>query len=172
MLVRSLSLIPASALVAACALLVSGCSSNAYDAETIEQYLKESQQGKVRGLPIGEARCPDDVELTEGVTFRCTLEIAGVAAPYRVRLTDVEADEVQVNVEPAKALIATAVVVDLVRSSLNDRFRDEADVSCGDEQMLVADPGTRIGCIVEVDGERRQAVARVASKDGRIVLER
>lgn len=162
----------APVLVLAPALLLSACSSNAYDAETIEKYLTESQQGKVRGLSIGEAACPEDVELTEGVTFRCTLEIGGVAAPYRVRLTDVEADEVQVNVAPAKALIATDAVVDLVRGSLKDRYRDEARVNCGHDQVLVADPGTKIGCIVEVDGERRQAVARVANKDGRVVLER
>lgn len=166
MSLRSLSLL------LACALLVAGCSSNAYDAEAVEKYLKESQQGKVRGLPIGEAVCPEDVELTEGVTFRCTLQLGGVAAPYRVRLTDVEADEVQVSLEPAKALIATDAVVELVRGGLKERYRDEARISCGDDRLLVTDPGTKIGCIVEVDGERRQAVARVENRDGRVVLER
>lgn len=156
----------------ACALLFAGCSSNAYDAAAVENYLEESQQGKVRGLPIGEASCPEDVELTEGVTFRCTLEIAGEPAPFAVKLTNVDADEVTINLEPAKALIATAGVVDLVRNGLQERYRDAAKIGCGDKQLIVADPGTKIGCIVQVGGERAQAVARVENKQGKVVLVR
>ncbi len=106
------------------------------------------------------------------MTFRCTLEIAGEAAPYKVRLTDVDADKVTINLEPAKALIATAAVVDLVRGGLKPQFQDRAKVSCGDKQLLVVDPGTRIGCIVTVDGGQRQAVARVENKQGKVVLVR
>ena len=111
----------AAALVLGAALGLPACSSNSYDAETVESYLKDSQEGKVRGLALGDAVCPEDVELTEGVTFRCTLEIAGVKAPYTVRLTNVDADKIRINLEPAKALIATAAVVDLVRSGLKPR---------------------------------------------------
>lgn len=161
---------PAAAIAAA--LLLSACSSNAYDAGTTEKYLKNSQKGKVRGLPLGEATCPEDLELKEGMTFRCTLDIAGVAAPYTVRLTNVDADKVQINLEPAKALIATGAVVDLVRGGLKPQYQEQAKISCGDEQLIVADPGTKIGCIVEVDGEKRQAVARVEDKDGKVVLVR
>lgn len=157
----------------AAVLLVTACSSgNSYDAGKTEQYLKESQQGKVRGLPLGEATCPEDVELSEGVTFQCTLEIAGVAAPYKVRLTNVDADKVTINLEPAKALIGTAAVVDLVRSGLKPQYRDQAKITCGDKELLVTDPGTKIGCIVTVDGDQSQAVVRVADKNGRVVLER
>lgn len=163
-------LLPAATLAVAAG--IAGCGSNAYDAGKIESYLKDSQQGKVRGLPLGDATCPRDVELTEGVTFRCKLEIAGEPAPYKVRLTNVDADEVTVNLEPARALIATAVVVDLVRGGLKPRYRDRAKVSCGEKQVIVADPGTRIGCVVRIGGEERQAVARIENKEGKVVLER
>jgi len=159
-----------AATVLAAALLASACSSNVYDADTTEQYLKDSQKGKVRGLPLGDATCPEDLDLKEGMTFECKLEIAGVAAPYTIRLTNVDADKVRINLEPAKALIATAAVVDLVRGGLKPQFQDRAKISCGDEQLLVTDPGTKIGCVVEVDGEKRQAVARVENKDGKVVL--
>lgn len=159
-------------LLAAALLALAGCSSNTYDAATVEGYLKESQAGKVRGLPLGEASCPEDLELEEGMRFRCTLKIAGVPAPYAVRLTNVDADRITINLEPARALIATPIVVDLVRGGLRPRFRDEANVSCGEEQLIVADTGTKIGCVVEIDGERRQVVARVANRDGKVVLER
>ena len=151
---------------------LSGCGSNSYDAGTVEKYVRKSQEGKVRGLALGDATCPKGVELTEGVTFQCTLEIAGEAAPYNVRLTDVDAAQVTVNLEPAKALIATSAVVDLVRGGLKQRFRDRAKVSCGEKQLLVVDPGTRIGCVVTVGGAQRQAVARVENRRGRVVLVR
>ncbi len=168
---RSLRLLT-MAFVLGAALGLSACSSNSYDAETVESYLKDSQEGQVRGLALGDAVCPQDVELTEGVTFQCTLEIAGAKAPYTVRLTNVDADKIRINLEPAKALIATAGVVDLVRSGLRPRYRDQATITCGKDQLLVTDPGTRIGCVVEIDGERRQAVARVENKDGKVVLVR
>jgi len=166
---RSLTLVISSI---AGAVVLAGCGSNSYDAGTVENYVRKSQEGRVRGLPLGDATCPKDVKLTEGVTFRCTLQIAGEAAPYEVRLTDVEADKVTINLEPAKALIATSAVVDLVRGGLKPRFRDGAKVSCGEKQLLVVDPGTRIGCIVTVGGEQRQAVVRVQNKQGRVVLVR
>lgn len=165
--------LPAPALVVAAALFVSACSSgNSYDAGTVEKYLKQSQQGKVRGLPIGEAVCPEDVALSEGVTFQCTLELAGEPAPYKVRLTNVDADKIRINLEPAKALIATSAVVDLVRSGLKPQYQDTVKITCGDKELLVTDPGTKIGCIVEIGGEQRQAVVRVVNKDGKVVLER
>jgi len=156
----------------ASAVMLSGCGSNSYDSGTVEKYLRTSQEGKVRGLPLGDATCPKDVKLTEGVTFQCTLQIAGEEAPYTVRLTDVDADKVTIDLEPAKALIATSAVVDLVRGGLKPRFQDAAKISCGEKQLLVVDPGTRIGCIVTIGGEQRQVVARVADKQGRVVLVR
>lgn len=163
-------LLPVLALAAP--VVLAACSSNSYDAGTIESYLKDSQKGQVRGLAIGDAVCPEDVELTEGVTFQCTLDIAGVKAPYTVKLTNVDADKVQINLEPAKALISTAVVADLVRTNLKSQYRDQAKINCGKDKLLVTDPGTKIGCIVEIDGEQQQAVARVENKDGKVVLVR
>lgn len=170
MALRPLRLVVPVLVVGAASLITACSSSNSYDAGKIESYLKDSQEGKVRGLELGEASCPEDVELTEGVTFRCTLEIAGVKAPYTVKLTNVDADEVQINLEPAKALIATAVVADLVHKGLKEQYRDQATIDCGKDQLLVADVGTKIGCIVEIDGKRQQAIARVKDKDGTVVL--
>ncbi|MCU0258903.1 MAG: DUF4333 domain-containing protein [Solirubrobacteraceae bacterium] len=157
-------------LACAGAMTLTACSGNAYDAQTVEDKLKETQRDKVRGLPIGEARCPDDVELKEGVTFRCTLEIAGKPAPYRVRLTDVEAEKVTINVEPARALIATGAVVEFLRAQLPAAL-SSAKVSCGDERLLIADPGTKIGCVVTVDGKENQVVLRVKDTKGNVVIE-
>jgi hypothetical protein len=89
-----------------------------------------------------------------------------------VKLTNVDADKVRINLEPARALISAAVVADLVRGNLKARYRDQAKINCGKDELIVADPGTKIGCIVEIDGEQQQAVARVENKDGKVVLVR
>ncbi len=93
------------------ALGLAACGENQYDAGKVESILQQTQKDKLRGLPMGDATCPKDVKLSEGVTFQCTLVIAGEQAPYKVTLTNVKADKVTVTAEPAKALVATKAVL-------------------------------------------------------------
>lgn len=163
-----------TALLALVALTAAGCGGNSYDAGKIESFLSKSQEGKVRGLKLGAATCPKDVKLTEGVTFRCTLLIAGVAAPYKVRLTHVDADKVTINAEPAKALISTRAAVDFVTGRLTPSLAKRATVACAKPgvQLIVAAPGAQVGCVVEVDGRQLQAVLVVDDTSGNIHLKR
>jgi hypothetical protein len=164
----------AAALLILVALAIAGCGSNSYDAGKIESFLSKSQEGKVRGLKLGAATCPKDVKLTEGVTFRCTLRIAGVDAPYKVRLTHVDADKVTITAEPAKALISTRAAVDFVSGRLNPSVAKRATVACAKPgvQVIVAAPGTQVGCVVAVDGKQLQAVLVVDDTSGHIHLKR
>lgn len=164
--------IPLTVITAAVvAFALGACGENRYDAGKVESLLKQTQEGKLRGLPMGEAKCPDDVKLTEGVTFRCTLEIAGEPAPYKVTLTNVKADKVTVSAEPAKALIATQAIVDFVRAQLTPELRSKS-LTCGDKKLLIADPGTKIGCVLTIDGKENQIVLRVKDTKGNVVLEK
>ena len=158
----------------ALALAIAGCGSNSYDAGKVESFLSKSQAGKVRGLKLGAATCPKDVKLTEGVRFRCTLMIAGVAAPYKVRLTHVDADKVTITAEPAKALISTQAAVDFVTGQLNASARRRAKVACAKPgvQVIVTAPGTQVGCVVAIDGKQLQAVLVVDDTGGHIHLKR
>lgn len=157
--------------LAAVALVLGACGENQYDAGKVESILKEGQQGKLGGLAMGEATCPKDVKLTEGVTFQCTLVIAGERAPYKVTLTNVKADKVTVTAEPAKALVSTKAVLDYVRSQLTPELRSKP-LTCGDKQILIAEPGTKIGCVITIDGKENQIVLRVKDTKGTVVLER
>lgn len=157
--------------LAAVALVLGACGENQYDAGKVESILKEGQQGKLGGLAMGEATCPKDVKLTEGVTFQCTLVVAGEKAPYKVTLTNVKEDKVTVTSAPAKALIPTKAVVDFVRSQLNASLRSKP-LTCGDKTLLIADPGTKIGCVITIDGKEQQIVLRVKDTQGNVVLER
>ena len=155
-------------------LSLAACGGNAYDQAKVEKFLAQSQEGKVRGLKLGKATCPKDVKLTEGVTFRCTLLIAGVAAPYKVTLTNVKADKVTITGEPAKALISTQAAVDFVTGQLNASAAKRAKVRCSKagEQVIIAAPGTQIGCIVAIDGKQLQAVLVVDDTKGSVHLKR
>lgn len=153
------------------ALGLAACGSNEYDAGKVESLLQQTQKDKLRGLPMGAASCPKDVKLTEGVTFQCTLVIAGERAPYKVTLTNVKADKVTVTAEPAKALVSTKAVLDYVRSQLTPELRSKP-LTCGDKQILIAEPGTKIGCVITIDGKENQIVLRVKDTKGTVVLER
>ena len=157
--------------VAVAALGLAACGENQYDAGKVESILKDGQKDKLRGLPMGDATCPKDVELKEGVTFRCTLVIAGEPAPYKVTLTNVDADKVTVTSEPAKALIPTALVLDFVRRQLSPSLQDKP-LTCGDDKLLIVDPGTKIGCVITIDGKENQITLRVKDTQGNVVLER
>ena len=66
---------------------VAGCSSDkTVSASDAEAKLIQTQKGKVGGLKLGKASCPDDVKVKEGATFTCTLAIGDVEAPYKVTL--------------------------------------------------------------------------------------
>ncbi len=41
------------------AVVLAGCGSNSYDSGTVEKYLRKSQEGKVRGLALGDATLPE-----------------------------------------------------------------------------------------------------------------
>lgn len=153
------------------ALGLAACGENQYDAGKVESILQQTQKDKLRGLPMGDATCPKDVKLSEGVTFQCTLVIAGEQAPYKVTLTNVKADKVTVTAEPAKALVATKAVLDFVRSRLTPELRDKP-LTCGDKELLIAAPGTKIGCVITIDGKENQIVLRVKDTKGNVVLER
>lgn len=163
--------IPLTVISLLAVLALAACGENQYDAGKVESILKQTQKGKLRGLPMGDATCPKDVKLSESVTFRCTLVIAGEPAPYKVTLTNVKADKVTVTAEPAKALVATKAVVDFVRSQLTPALQSKP-LTCGDKPILIADPGTKIGCVITIDGKENQIVLRVKDTKGTVVLER
>ncbi|CAB4919057.1 unannotated protein [freshwater metagenome] len=155
-------------------LLLVACGGNEYDAGTVEKNLRASQVGKVGGLPLGKATCPKDVTLTEGFTFECTLLIDGTPAPYTVTLTNVKADMVHFEAEPAKAIIPSASVVKYVTDNLNPSLarRLKTDVTCGEEKLFIVDPGTKIGCIVTIDGQQNQVSLVVKNTQGLVQIEK
>lgn len=161
--------------VVAVALAVTACSVSVggkkYDAGAIEAKLKSSQQGKTGGLPIGDAACPEDVKITEGVTFTCTLAIDGIEAPYKIVLTKVEEDTAHIEIAPAKAIIATSAAAGFVKKNLNSQDPG-ITVVCGKagEKLILADPGDTIACTASLGTDREVINLTVKDTQGNVTV--
>lgn len=89
-----------------------------YDASVVEAALKSTQKDVVNGLPLGEATCPVDVKVIEGVTFTCTLQVGDAAAPFTVDLTKVDTTKPNIHVLPQRAIIDISKAVAFLKSNL------------------------------------------------------
>ncbi|HEV2756328.1 MAG TPA: DUF4333 domain-containing protein [Actinomycetota bacterium] len=154
--------------LAGSAVFLAGCSfdvsfGSGPDTSEVEAKLVEEQKKVSPDLDVGEATCPEEVEVEEGAKFECTVDIEGVDAPYAVTLTDVNEDEETVNFhsEPVKPIIDVSLVVEFLRGNLNEQSQD-AEVDCGDEAVLVTEVGATIECTVsdETDSETVSLVVK------------
>jgi hypothetical protein len=152
--------------LAAFALLASACDASieigGVDLEEVEAKLVDLQEETSPNLAVGEAACPDDLdEINEGDTFECTVTIEGVEAPYAVTLTDEQEDSDvgSFDFKPAKPIIDVSLVVDFVRSRLNERSQG-AEVDCGDAAVIVTEVGGTFDCTVS-DSRGSETVSMV-----------
>ncbi|MDQ3914405.1 MAG: DUF4333 domain-containing protein [Actinomycetota bacterium] len=159
-------------------LLLAGCSvdvsvgGGGLDLSEVEANLVAEQEEASPGLEVGGATCPEEVEVEEGTTFECTVEIEGVDAPYTVTLTNVDEDEesVDFNSKPAKPIIDVSLVTEFVRSRLNEQSRG-ADVDCGDAAVLVTEVGSTIECTVSDERGSETAVLVVKNVEGDVAFQ-
>jgi hypothetical protein len=128
----------------------------------VESYLVQSQQA-VLGDEV-RASCPDDLETEEGMTFRCTLKVSGAAMPYRITLTDLDAEKVTVSAAPDGVLISGVKVRDFVRTTL-PKSSAAADVDCGGP-FVVAEVGETLDCTLALGAQERPIKVTVKDEAG------
>ena len=147
-------------------LLLAGCSGSVTvgggpDMAELEEKLVEEQEKKSPDLAVGEATCPEEVDVEETETFECTVEIEGVEAPYEVTLTkDPDGESGEFHFEAAKPIIDVSIVEDFIRSRLNEQSAG-AEVSCGDAAVLVTEVGATFDCTVSDDERGSETVVMV-----------
>lgn len=130
------------------------------DLAELEAKLVSLQEEKSPDLDVGEASCPDEVDLTQGSTFECTVEIEGVEAPYSVTLTkdDPEGNSGSFDIKPAKAIIDGSIVADFIRDQVD--AGSGVEIECGDERVIIADVGETFDCTIS-NGQQSQTVTMV-----------
>lgn len=160
----------AAALAVACLGSV-GCSVSVErggaDLSEVEDMLVEEQEKKSPNLAVGGATCPDDVEVEEGKSFECIVEIEGVDAPYTVTLTEEDpgGESGNFHMKPAKPIIDVSIVVDFVRSRLNQASAG-AEVDCGDAAVIVTEVGGTFDCTVSDERGSETATMVVKNVEG------
>ena len=125
-------------LLGASVLLLSGCGDRpAYDATAVEKYVASTQGQQFAGVgTVGRASCPRHRDLSEGMTVRCTLVVAGSKVPFLVTLTDVNASQVHVDAKPDGVVIPSSKLTAMVAQTLPAQSRG-AKVACGGDAFRV-----------------------------------
>ena len=155
----------------ACAVLgatLAGCGDDpGLDTGAVEAYLVQSQEAAYGDLEVGRARCPDEA-LKDGMTLPCTLAVADVDVPYRVRLRDVHAEEVRVDVALDAMVLLGAEIERFVLSTLPEDF-SAAEVTCADA-VIVAEVGDRVECTVASGAQTKPVAVTVEDEQGHVSI--
>jgi hypothetical protein len=143
--------------------VAAGCSSDkTISASDAEAKLRSTQESKVGDFKLGKASCPDGIEVEDGKTFTCTLEIGDVKAPYTVTLSKTDTDHPRYRFKPTKAIIPVASVEGFLQEQLNDSADGvQIDCSQGPKEIILADVGDRITCKLALGDQRDTATVQV-----------
>lgn len=164
------AIVPVLATLGACSGSVSA-GGDEYDAQAVAQQVQDAQQKATPDLDVTDASCPDDVELAVGEEFECTVSIASVEAPYTVSITDVGDSSAHYEIAPAKAILSVDAVVAFLRGEADAQGLTDAEIDCGQEEVLVADPQTTFDCTL-TNGDASQVVTMVVDDlDGHVSLQ-
>lgn len=139
-----------------------------FDTGEVEDFLLALQKRRTPDLTVAGPSCPDKVQVVKRARIRCTVSIEGVVAPYEVTLTR-NGDEGRFTLRPAKPIIDTSKIVDLIRGRLDAGSRD-ARIDCG-ERIQVVSVGAKIPCTISVGGKTQRVRAVVTSRSGNVRVE-
>ncbi len=152
-------------------LLLAGCGGDrpGYDDAAVEAYLSTSQADTFGSAgEIGKATCPGDLDLREGMTFVCKLDVSGAKLPYKVRLTDVSEEKMTISAAPDGVLVSATKLRDYLRGTL-PKSSAAADVDCGGA-FVVAKVGASLPCTMTLGAQEKPIKITVKDKAGRMSI--
>jgi hypothetical protein len=151
-------------------LLLAGCGDQpGYDHAAVESYLAKSQVDTFGASgKVGDAACPRGLELREGMTFTCKLDVSGARLPYRVRLTHVHEARVSISASPAGVVLSASRIGDFVGSTL-PKTSSGAKVDCGGA-FVVAKVGDTIACTLTLGSQEQPLKVTVKDDSGQLQI--
>jgi hypothetical protein len=148
--------------------LLSGCGDEpGLDTAAVEAYLVQSQEKTFGDLEVGAASCPDQT-LKDGMTLPCTLAVADAEVPFSVRLRDVHAAEVRVDVALDAVVLLAEEIEKFVVSTLPKDFAS-AQVAC-EHDVIVADVGDSVECLLSSGTQTKPVALTVEDEDGHVSI--
>lgn len=149
-----------------------GCSSDkVVSAKDAEAKLVAAFKDKAPGVKIGKASCPSGVKLTEGGTFKCTLQVANVTVPYTVTMSDIKGTKFHYGFKTTKVIIDLDAAASLVKNNLNEASQG-ATVVCGDQgdQFLLAKVGDTFRCHLSLGSQTGTNTLKVLDSKGTVKI--
>lgn len=155
---RRLAAIALVVLAAACSL------SDDLDMVKAESALR-SEIARYYGVAVDEVACPEEVAMEEGGRFTCRATVAGQELPVEARQDDGDGN---VTFEATAAVIDVAEkTAELQETILAENPGSHLRLYCGDDEVLVLDPGATFDCLLEgPDVPLRRVVVTVEDVDG------
>jgi len=151
---------PLAGLALLAAVALSACGATMIDAEEQEQFVRDVVVREI-GARVASVRCPENVERSEGDTFRCTVTGADDSTGD-VIVTQQEDAEVQVVAPFLHVTDAEAVVANGIADQLE---ADGIDVEC--PEIVVVRKGRLLRCTARATGASRSVSVRLTDDRGR-----
>jgi Domain of unknown function (DUF4333) len=151
--------------LAAAAAVAGGCAlSDDLDMVKAESALR-SEVGRYYGVTVEHIACPDEVPMEEGTTFTCTATVAGQELRVAARQDD---DDGNVTFEAEAAVVDLAAKTAEIQAAIAEENPEARPrLYCGDQQVLVVDPGDTFDCLLEGRNvPPRRVVVTVEDVDG------
>ncbi|MGH9223181.1 MAG: DUF4333 domain-containing protein [Acidimicrobiales bacterium] len=168
--------IAGAALAFAMAVLLAACGGDAggaarvVDREQVEGLLVQRQRERNPRLKVESASCPDGVAARQGESFDCSVVVEGVEAPFTVTIAEVLGQQVRYDLRARVAIVDVALLVDFVRSRLEQQWRT-AQIDCGEGKVSLVDVGGALDCTVSNGSTTRHIQAVVEDREGTINLQ-
>ena len=144
--------------------------------EEIEQELAEGQKRSTPDLAVGAATCPETVPATPGASFECSVDVEGVAVPFRVTLAGtsdpLSGGDSQFLFEQAPPLIQVSTVVARITDELKRQGHDVAPlrVDCGPAKVRVLAAGGGFDCALSGGGPTQTVRVTVQDDKGSLTF--
>jgi hypothetical protein len=113
--------------------------------------------------PKPAVTCPTKVPAQAGTKFTCTSNLYG---QHLVVNGEVTGPRGNVEIKPAQAVIVASEAEAELARRLSATFRRQVSVACRVPALVVASPGRRFGCSVDVGTIQRQLAVTVTGTAG------
>ncbi len=115
-------------------------------------------------LPVTAPRCPDQVDVEKGASFRCRIRIADIPLTVEVTQRDTEGN---LRIQPTAAVLDMEAVRDELTVAITDQLESgKVEVDCGDDDVKVVPPGGTFDCTATDGSVERGVTARVRDRGG------
>ena len=160
----------ASVVLAFAATTLAACGAATIDDKSVAKQIVDAQAKEVPDLKVDAGKCPSDIEAKKGATFTCTVNVAGVKAPYDVTVTKIDGDDILFDFEPAKPIISTSIAEGYVSQQAEAEGINGATVDCGDEEVIVQEAKSTFTCTLALGSDQQDVEIEIQDKEGTIAI--